>query len=207
MIDTVSLVHHDLTEEFAGRFAEAGRVAWDIETTGLDWREGRIGTCQLHAENTGTVLVQIDDKKPELLARLLADETVLKVFHHAPFDLGWMTGHWRTRATSVACTKVASRLLHPAAVNEAHSLKVLLKQNLGVHLDKGERLSDWTLENLSHAQVEYAAQDVEHLLPLLDALEQQLEQADLLGTFQDCLSYLPTRVWFSTNGWPDVFSY
>lgn len=207
MIDTGNLVRHDLTADLAASFVEAGKVAWDIETTGLDWRQGRIGTCQLHAANTGTVLVQIDGDRPDRLAALLADETVLKVFHHAPFDLRWMTSHWQTKPASIACTKVASRLLNPAGGSELHSLKHLLEQDLGVHLDKAERLSDWTVESLTPAQLEYAARDVEYLVPLLDALTQRLAKAGLLTTYKQCLSYLPTRILFDVNNWPDVFSY
>lgn len=207
MIDTGNLVRHDLTADLAASFVEAGKVAWDIETTGLDWRQGRIGTCQLYSAATGTVLVQIDSDRPDRLAALLADETVLKVFHHAPFDLRWMSSHWQTKPASIGCTKVASRLLNPAGGSELHSLKHLLEQNLGVHLDKAERLSDWTVESLTPAQLEYAARDVEYLVPLLDALTQQLAIAGLLTTYKHCLSYLPTRILFDVNNWPDVFSY
>lgn len=207
MIDTVTLLRHDVTEDLLSDFREAGRVAWDIETTGLDWRDGQIGTCQLHAANTGTVIVQIGDERPDRLAQLLAEKSVLKVFHHAPFDLRWMAGHWRTPVAAIACTKVASRLLNPDAASPFHSLRHLTEHHLGVHLDKAERMSDWTLEKLTTSQLQYAAADVVHLLPLLDKLTEQLGGSGLLQHYQQCLAYLPTRILFDVNGWPDVFSY
>lgn len=207
MIDTITLVRHDLTEALHRQFAEAGVAAWDIETTGLDWQEGRIGTCQLHTPTVGTVVVQVDDDRPDRLASLLADDRVVKVFHHAPFDLRWMSSHWDTPVASVACTKVASRLLHPEAAGQEHSLRHLVADHLGVDIDKSERLSDWTLHELTPSQLRYAAGDVEYLLPLMDVLTTQLDNAGLLEVYQQCLEFLPTRIRYEVNGWADVFSY
>jgi len=71
-------------------FALSRRIAWDIETTGLDWRREKIGTCQLFAEAVGAVVVSVGEDRPSALARLIEDNTVEKVFHHAPFDLRFM---------------------------------------------------------------------------------------------------------------------
>lgn len=207
MIANVTELQHDLSEDLFTRLTGCYRVAWDIETTGLDWRQGRIGTCQLHSDETGTVVVQLDSGRPERLAGLLANEAVLKVFHHAPFDLRWMISHWQVEAASIACTKVASRLLNPDPDSRVHSLKYLLSDRLGVDVDKSERLSDWTALELTQSQIAYAAQDVVHLLPLLDLLEKELANEGLLTTYQRCLDFLPTRVLLDINGWPDVFGY
>lgn len=45
----------DLSGGLADDFALSRRIAWDIETTGLDWRREKIGTCQLFAEAVGAV--------------------------------------------------------------------------------------------------------------------------------------------------------
>ena len=208
MSNTVQLLQDDLTDDVLADFTRSDRIAWDIETDALDWRQGRIGTCQLHSQTAGTVLVQVDpDHRPERLAGLLADEAVLKIFHHAPFDLRWMMSHWQVQAASVGCTKVASRLLDPDPNSASHSLKHLLKQRLGINLDKGQRLSDWTRQTLTPEQVAYASSDVVHLLPLLDLLEKDLVNGGRLETYQRCVDYLPTRALLEINDWPDVFSY
>lgn len=207
MSASVTRLQHDLTHELLDQFATTDRIAWDIETTGLDWRAGKIATCQLHSDTTGTIIVQVDGRRPQHLTELLRDEAVVKVFHHAPFDLRWMTTHWETDAVSVACTKVASRLLNPDPDSSQHSLKFLLADRLGVLLDKTERLSDWTQAELSAAQVTYATQDVVHLLPLLDLLQKELTNEGLLDTYQRCLDFLPIRVQLDVAGRPDVFGY
>src|SRR5664279_5432893 len=83
---SVVLLRGDLTKELADLFHEATMQAWDIETSGLDWRVDRIGTCQLHADHVASVVVKFNDHFPERLLGILADSQVTKVFHHAPFD-------------------------------------------------------------------------------------------------------------------------
>jgi ribonuclease D len=183
------------------------RLAWDIETSGLDWASEEIATCQLHSETAGTVLVQRISGVPQRLRGLLADPEVLKVFHHAPFDLRFMTTHWDVRPGRVACTKVASRLLDPELPSEEHTLKRLLARHLGIEIDKSERLSNWMASELTNRQLDYAATDVKHLLPLLAVLERELRIKCLDGIFTSCCEFLPTRVVLEVGRWPDVFAY
>jgi ribonuclease D len=203
--DAPMLYHGDIPEEFASAVRMAGAVAWDTETTGLDWRTERLCLCQLSARGAPVAVVRIDGT-PTRLRALLANESVRKVFHHAMFDLRFMTHTWGVRATNVACTKIASKLLEPAHPGK-HTLQSLLRQHLGVEIDKGQRLSDWLAERLTAAQVSYAAKDVSHLVELLEALEAKLEAAGLLGLARGCFAHLPTRVELELRGYGDVFTY
>jgi ribonuclease D len=206
----VSVVHSDLPHDTADAFFSASQVAWDTETTGLDWRHDRLATCQLFTESVGAVLISMgpDGHKPERLAALLEDPAVEKVFHHAPFDLRFMMNTWSVRPASVRCTKVASKLLDSSAPNERHSLQQLAKQHLGVALSKGPvRTSDWTKTDLTPEQVDYAAGDVAHLLPLFRLLSDALRQMGLSGLYDDCCAFLPARAALELGGYPDVFAY
>lgn len=198
----------DLPADLAAALGQADRIAWDVETTGLDWRQERLATCQLFAKDTGAVVVRMADRYPGRLAALLEDPAVEKVFHHAPFDLRFMIHAWDVRPASIRCTKVASKLLVPDGPNEAHSLQQLAAGNLGVTLTKGPvRTSDWTTASLTPEQLAYAAGDVLHLLPLLDALRLRLERAGLTSLYDDCCAFLPARVLLELGGYPDVFAY
>lgn len=209
MIDHLELVRRDLTDEAFAALSRADRVAWDIETSGLDWATDQIGTCQLYSVDTGTIVVQLHGHAvPLRLSKLLADPGVVKVFHHAPFDLRFMSAHWGVEPVNVACTKVASRLLNKDADSRMHSLQFLLGTVLGVELEKGaERVSDWSADHLSEAQIAYAARDVVYLLPLLENLEKDLLNQGLHDVYRKCLDFLPTRVRLETGAWPDVFAY
>ena len=46
----VNWVRGDLPVEMVDAFTGAPRIAWDVETTGLDWRRDRVATCQIFAE-------------------------------------------------------------------------------------------------------------------------------------------------------------
>lgn len=204
----VTVIEGDLPESLARELAAAGVVGWDTETGGLDWRADRLALCQLHAPQVGTILVRMTDRQPGQLAQLLADPTVTKVFHHAPFDLRFMRRAWSTRAANVRCTKVASKLLGPSTPPQDHSLASLVRRHLGVTLDKGaERVSDWSAPELSQAQVHYAARDVEFLLPLLDRLNEALAAAALSPLYAECCAFLPAQVEVSVLGVEDVFAY
>jgi ribonuclease D len=61
------------------------------------------------------------------------------------------------------------------------SLATLVERVLGERLAKGDRLADWTRRPLPAGQLEYAAADVEHLLPLRDALTERLERSGRLA--------------------------
>lgn len=202
------MLRGDLSQKAFEELARSPVIAWDIETSGLDWRTDRIGTCQLHSASGTSVLVQVDGEVPDRLRALLSDSSVLKVFHHAPFDLRFMTSQWKTHVASVACTKVASKLLAPKAESAQHSLQALLATHLDVRLEKGAvRTSDWTAQELTEEQLRYATADVTDLLRLYDVLIDRLGRHGLLPLYESCLAFLPSRVELEVGGWPDVFAY
>ncbi len=205
---TPVLVRGDVTRDLMASLGSRGRVAWDVETSGLDWRVEKLATCQLFAEGAAPVVVQLTECRPANLCALLADHTVTKVFHHAPFDLRFMVHAWGVPPRSVLCTKVASKLLLPAVANSGHSLQALLAGYLGIQLPKGAvRTSDWSAAVLTADQIAYAVNDVIHLPHLLDTLQDRLRNAGLEDLYQQCCSFLPTLVDLELGGFPDVFAY
>ena len=198
----------DIPGNLADTFALSQRIAWDIETTGLDWRRERIGTCQLFSEAVGAVVVSVGEDRPSALATLIENSTVEKVFHHAPFDLRFMVNAWRVSPAAVRDTKVASKILDPAAPNETHSLQYLVGRYLGVSLPKGAiRVSDWSASELTDEQVRYAVGDVVHLLRLLDVMEAALRASERVELYDSCCAFLPARVTLELGDYPDVFAY
>ncbi len=203
----VDLVEGDVSADFEGAVRDAAVVAWDIETSGLDWRLDRIATCQLHVPNFGTQVIRVDGRRPDRLRELLMSEHVLKVFHHAPFDLRFMRHHWKADARRVACTKILSKIVRPEAASEDHSLKPTLERFLGVVLDKSQQTSDWFSPVLTQDQLTYAAQDVVHLLPLLDRLMDEARASGLADIAERTFEYVPVRVETDIRGCGDVFAY
>ena len=205
----VTIAHGDLPSQFVDPFRRCALVAWDVETSGLDWRQSRIGTCQLFAEGLGGVIIGIDPNlRPQRLISILEEPGVSKVFHHAPFDLRFMVNEWNIAPNNILCTKVASKIINPNARNEVHSLRNLLIYNLGVELSKGAvRTSDWTASQLSQEQIQYAISDVLHLPALLRILTERLKDLGLNELYKHCCSFLPAKAVLEVGEYPDVFAY
>jgi ribonuclease D len=206
--EDVTLVHGDLPPDLARTLAEQRRIAWDTETTGLDSRKDALATCQLFSPPTGGIVIQKIDEHPPYLSHLLADADVVKVFHHAPFDLRFMKRAWNVDPGAIRCTKVASKLLEPAAPNAEHSLARLLQRHLGVVLDKGPvRTSAWDSPVLTAEQLTYAVNDVRFLLPLEAALATKLAASSRGLLYEKCCAFIPARVELELGNFPDVFAY
>ncbi|MFF7552457.1 ribonuclease D [Streptomyces olivaceus] len=206
--DRVEVFRHDLPCDIYAKLVESGRVAWDIETNGLDPREAQIGTCQIHAQGVGAfVVTHVAGSTPPMLAQLLSAEQVLKVFHHAPFDLSFMAAAWGVEPRNIACTKIAAKLLAPSAPAEHFSLKYLMAHHFNVQLHKEIRFTDWMTDSLSAHQVEYAVGDVIRLLDLYDLMVSKISQRGLLQLYDRCLKFLPTHTALRLHGCPDPFKY
>jgi len=196
----------DIPQDSLDLILKSPVVAWDIETSGLDWKGERIATCQLCVYGSQVFLVQISEVLPDRLKTLLSDNSVKKIFHHAMFDLKFMCHHWNADPRNIACTKVAAKLLHPKN-RDLQSLKGLIKHYFGVNISKKERTSDWFAKALTEEQIIYAANDVIYLEQLLTKLEKELESRNLLEVARSCFKHIPTRVKLEVLGYDDVYKY
>ena len=138
-------------------------VAIDTETMGLDPHRDRLCVVQLSPGDGSADVVQIPagaTSAPNLV-RLLVDPGVLKIFHFARFDLVALSKSFGVMPAPVFCTKIASRLTR--TYTDKHGLKDLSRDLLGIDMSKQQQMSDWGAEELSEAQLSYAASDVLHL--------------------------------------------
>jgi ribonuclease D len=114
--------------------------------------------------------------------------------------LGVMTG-------PVYCTKIASRLTR--TYTDKHGLKDLTKELLGKDISKQQQSSDWGAEQLTDAQLSYAADDVLNLHALKDKLDAMLAREGREQMAAACFGFLPTRAKLDLSGWAaeDIFSH
>lgn len=206
-IESLPFFENDCPKSFVTAARKHQSVAWDIETSGLDWKSQRIGICQLLVKEHGLSIVKIKkNKKPPNLAAILEDRSIQKVFHHAMFDLRFLCYHWGVTAENIACTKIASKLLDPHKV-KGHSLAELVQQYLGVSLDKSSRKSDWLTWGLSPDQLRYAGNDVKYLPDLLGALLTELEKKNRRSLALRCFDHIPVQVQLEIQGFRDIYGY
>lgn len=207
LVSDVKLEAGDLSRGLFERALQSEIIAWDIETSGLDWRKSRMGTCQI-ATPDDIVVVQLDPGRvPERLAALLESTEVEKVFHHAMFDLRFMAWAWDVVPANVACTKILCKILEPELPSGEHSLLPTLSRHLGVVISKDEQRSDWTTAELRPEQIQYAAADVQHLTSLFEKLRADALAAGVWPLVSASFEYLPARVKLDLVDVGDVFVY
>jgi len=180
------------------------RVAVDSETMGLNPHRDALCVVQLSAGDGDAHVVQLDRNTydaPRLKA-LLADESVLKIFHFARFDIAVFKRWLGVETRPLYCTKIASRLSR--TYTDRHSLKDLARELLGVELSKQQQSSDWGAETLSEAQVDYAASDVLYLHAIREKLDAMLAREGRAGLAKACFDFLPARAWLDLDGWPEI---
>lgn len=207
LTERVMLAEHDISPDFEWAARDNKQIAWDIETSGLDWGSDVIATCQIHVPGKGTEIIRVGRKTPARLRELLMSEQVVKIFHHAAFDLRFMRYRWNVIPQRVTCTKVLSKILFPTAAPSEHSLKPILLRHLGVELDKSSQTSNWLAPKLDEQQLAYAARDVEFLIPLYEHLMDLARDKGLADIAERSFAYIPTRVETDLLGCGDVFSY
>ena len=201
---TVELYQGDLPE---GRFA-AKAIAIDTETLGLNPHRDRLCLVQLSDGDGSAALVQISNPcDAPVLKRLLADESVLKIFHYARFDVAVLKHFLGVMAKPVYCTKIASKLAR--TYTDKHGLKDLCREMLGVELSKQQQSSDWGAAELTPEQLNYAASDVLYLHALRDRLDAMLKREGRDRLARACFEFLPPRAELDLEGWAemDIFAH
>ncbi len=189
--------------------AYKGAAAIDTETMGLDAQRDRLCVVQLSPGDGSADVVQIapGQTKAPNIERLLADASILKIFHYARFDIGMLAKAFGVMAQPVYCTKIASRLTR--TYTDKHGLKDLTRELIGVDLSKQQQLSDWGADSLSDAQVSYAATDVLHLHALKEKLDAMLAREGRTDLAAACFRFLPDRARLDLAGGADeaIFSH
>jgi len=197
---TVTLHEGDLPEGLS--FGDC--VAVDTETMGLMPGRDRLCLVQLSAGDGNAHIVRFRPgayDAPRLKA-MLADQGITKLFHFGRFDIAVISRYLGVECRPVYCTKIASRLTR--TFTDRHGLKDLCRDVLGVVLNKEQQSSDWGADELSEAQLAYAASDVLYLHELKRALDALLDREGRTGLAAACFEFLPQRAALDLAGWPDT---
>ncbi len=210
---TIRLHRGDLPDISRYTAASSRAVAIDTETMGLDLNRDRLCVVQLSPGDGSADVVQIPAHAPDTpnrapnLKRLLADKSLLKIFHFARFDLDMLYKAFGVMPEPVYCTKIASRLAR--TYTDKHGLKDLVREVLGQDLSKQQQLTDWGSAELSEAQVAYAAADVTHLHALKERLDAMLARESREQLAAACFHFLPDRVRLDIAGFAaeDIFAH
>lgn len=202
---TIRLHRGDLPDDYV-----AGRsVAIDTETLGLNPNRDRLCLVQMSTGDGTADLVQIapgQGRAPNL-ERVLKDRAVLKLFHFARFDVAALYKAFGVMTEPVYCTKIASRLVR--TYTDRHGLKDLVRELLNVEISKQQQSSDWGADELTDAQLAYAASDVLYLHALKERLDTLLVREGRAAFADACFAFVPVRSALDLAGWAetDIFAH
>jgi ribonuclease D len=200
-------LQEDLTEADYNHYRQMGMVAVDCEMSGLNPYRDLLCLVQL-CDSSGYIrLVRTADwAKASYLKDLFASSEIQKVFHFAIMDCGFILQYLHTDVKNAFCTKIASKLAR--TYTEEHSLASLVKELMGVEMNKSEQSTFWMAETLTEKQLSYAAHDVVYLIDARQRLMEMLEKKGSLPTgisYLDlnkrCQDFIPTLVHLWINGW------
>ncbi|MCS4592214.1 HRDC domain-containing protein [Brevibacterium sediminis] len=162
----------DLSSSIASLAAANGPIAVDAErASGIRYGQ-RAFLVQLRREGAGTFLLD-SETLGDLSALNPALGTDEWVIHSVTQDLPCLQERGM-RPAALFDTELAARLLGW----EKFGLAAVAERTLGVRLAKEHSAADWSTRPLPKEWLNYAALDVEVLLPIRDILHQQLLDSD-----------------------------
>jgi ribonuclease D len=171
-------------QAFAERVRATGRFGIDTEFMGEGRYRSLLCVVQIAVEQPdGTIQVEVLDAldgswDPAPLASLLADPDVEIIFHAGRQDVALLRRTWQTDVVNIFDTQVAAGFTGRGA---QLGYEALLGDVLGVRLKKSASFTRWDKRPLTREQVQYAREDVLHIIQLADALQTELER---LGRLQ-----------------------
>jgi len=198
----------DLDAEWAALYAGARALAVDTEAMGLIHGRDRLCLVQIcdDHDNVCCIRLALGQRQAPRLQALMENGAIAKVFHFARFDVAALAENLGITVNPLFCTKIASRLARTYAPR--HGLKDVVNELVGVELDKQAQSSDWgRVEELSEAQLAYAAGDVRWLLPARQRLEAMLRREERWELARRCFACIPVFADLDRQRFGSVFEH
>jgi len=186
-----------------------GDLAIDTEAMGLNYHRDRLCLLQLADEVGDIHIIHFKNRVFDAphLKTFLTDDSRMKIFHYARFDVAMIKKYLQISIKNIFCTKIASKLCR--TYTNYHGLSELCNELLEVKISKQHQLSDWGSANLSQKQLQYAALDVKYLHNIRDKMNCMLIRENKKDIAESCFKFLPVRVKLDLLGWveSDIFSH
>ena len=169
--------------DLASAARDAGRLGIDTEFMGEGRYQALLCLVQVAVQRGGELMVAVidpldDSVDPSPLAAALADPEIELVLHAARQDVALLKRTWNTEVRNIFDTQLAAGF---AGLRAQLGYEALISELLGVRLRKSASFTKWDARPLSDEQIDYAREDVLHLLQVTDALQKRLGDRDRLG--------------------------
>ena len=191
-MNNIKIFENDLPEDID--LSEEKVIGIDNEALGLVLGRDPLTLVQLGLESKKFLLIKLNRNTYAApnLCKVLSNPKTEFIMHYARQDLLWLKYHLNVEPKKIFCTKIASKIARTAS--SYHGYKDLVKELCGKDISKKEQQSDWGNPNLSNKQINYAAQDTEHLFEIKDKLKIMLEREKRIDIFNQCMKAIPILV-------------
>lgn len=118
------------------------------------------------------------------IVELVADPSVVTILHSGQADLSLLRARFGVAGAAIVDTQIAAAFL---GMGEQIGYAPFVQRTLGLSVDKGGQFTEWLRRPLSADQLRYALDDVLHLLPAWQGVEQELrERGRLEWVLEEC---------------------
>ena len=166
-----------IVSELAGQARREGRLGLDTEFVSERRYRPLLCLVQIVVGDRIEILDPLGNLDPAPLAEVLADPAIEVVLHAGRQDVALLKRTWRNEIRNIFDTQVAGGFAGYGAQSGYDSL---VRSLLGASAKGAEGFSRWDRRPLTADQIEYARADVEHLLPMTDALQERLRASGRL---------------------------
>lgn len=183
-------------EAFAKRAMRSSVLAIDTEFLREKTYYAKLCLLQLATDDETVIVDPFEVEDLRVLAPLLENESVVKLFHAGGQDLEILLREVGTLPRPLFDTQVAAALLgHTQQIGYA----ALVHAECGVTLKKIDSFTDWSRRPLSDSQLEYAADDVAYLPRMYERMRAQLVELGRLAWLDRDFEDLADPKRYATN--------
>jgi ribonuclease D len=153
--------------------AASGRFGFDTEFVGEDTYHPHLCLVQVATDDRLYLIDPLTVGPLDSFWQLVIDPNLLVVVHAGREEVR-LCQHWTGKPpANLFDLQIAAALI---GLNYPMGHAALVNQLLGIHLAKGETLTEWRERPLTRRQIRYAFDDVRYLLPLWNKMSERLEK-------------------------------
>ena len=161
---TIYLVESEEDEEFIKESLEEEKyIGIDTE---FNWRKTYFPELSLLQISTSSKILLIDClkyKKLRFLNKILEDKSKIIIMHSSRSDTTVLNTNLKIKLNNCFDIQIAEKIINGG---EIKNYGFIVAKYFGYELDKSETNSNWLKRPLTHKQLEYAADDVNFLIPI-----------------------------------------